>query len=168
MNIRIFNRLIGDFVEINKEIQKFFGIPYAKPSVGHLRWKAPQPLENWSGIRNTLGFGPRAMQASIFGDLDFKSDYLSEDYLYLNVWAPAVRFTEKLPVLVYFHGGGFVAGDGSEPRYNGEAMAQKGIVVVTVNYRLNIFGFLAHSVLSKEAPYKASGNYGLLDQMASL
>ncbi|XFE74055.1 carboxylesterase family protein [Algoriphagus halophilus] len=100
--------------------------------------------------------------------MDFKSDGLSEDCLYLNVWTPADRNTKNLPVLVYFYGGGYVAGDGSEPRYNGEAMAQKGIVVVTVNYRLNVFGFLAHPELSAESPYQASGNYGLLDQMASL
>ncbi len=97
-----------------------------------------------------------------------RSNGLSEDCLYLNVWTPAKRDTKGLPVLVYFFGGGFVAGDGSEPRYDGANMAKKGIVVVTVNYRLNIFGFFAHPELSKEAPYKASGNYGLLDQNEAL
>ena len=87
---------------------------------------------------------------------------------YLNVWTPADRNTKGLPVLVYFYGGGNVAGDASEPRYDGESMAKKGIVVVTPNYRLNVFGFLAHPELSAEAPYKASGNYGLLDQHAAL
>ncbi|WP_296698810.1 carboxylesterase family protein [Algoriphagus sp.] len=165
---KIKNGIIEGSFDTKSGIQKFFGIPFAKPPVGDLRWKAPQPLDNWSGIKKTMAFGPRAVQAPVFGDMDFKSDGLSEDCLYLNVWTPADRNSKDLPVLVYFYGGGFVAGDGSEPRYNGEAMAQKGIVVVTVNYRLNIFGFLAHPELSAEAPYKASGNYGFLDQMASL
>ena len=165
---KIKNGIIEGSFDTKSGIQKFFGIPFAKPPLGELRWKAPQPLENWNGVLKTMSFGPRAIQAPVFGDMDFKSDGLSEDCLYLNVWTPADRNTKDLPVLVYFYGGGFVAGDGSEPRYNGEAMAQKGIVVVTVNYRLNIFGFYAHPGLSAEAPYKASGNYGLLDQMASL
>lgn len=149
-------------------IQTYLGIPYAQAPVGALRWKAPQPLAPWSGVKETKQFGPRAMQAPVFGDMKFRSDGISEDCLYLNVWTPARRNTQGLPVLVYFYGGGFVAGDGSEPRYDGESMAKKGIVVVTVNYRLNIFGFFAHPELSAEAPYKASGNYGLLDQAAAL
>ena len=108
------------------------------------------------------------MQKLIWGDMNSRSNGVSEDCLYLNVWTPATRKTTGLPVLVYFYGGGFVAGDGSEPRYDGESMAKKGIVVVTCNYRLNIFGFLAHPDLSAESPYKASGNYGLLDQVAAL
>lgn len=165
---QIKNGLIAGSYDIKTGMQKYFGIPFAQPPVGELRWKAPQPLADWSGVKETKKFGPRAVQAPVFGDMDFKSDGISEDCLYLNVWTPANRNTENLPVLVYFYGGGFVAGDGSEPRYNGEAMARKGIVVVTVNYRLNIFGFFAHPELSAEAPYKASGNYGLMDQMASL
>lgn len=165
---KIKNGMIAGSFDTKTGIQKFFGIPFAKPPVGDLRWKAPQPVGNWSGIKETKKFGPRAVQAPVFGDMDFKSDGVSEDCLYLNVWTPADRNTKDLPVLVYFYGGGFVAGDGSEPRYNGEAMAQKGIVVVTVNYRLAIFGFLAHPDLSAEAPYNASGNYGLMDQTASL
>ncbi|MEN2283144.1 carboxylesterase family protein [Algoriphagus sp. SE2] len=168
VQVKIKNGIIEGSFDTKTGIQKFFGIPYAKPPVEDLRWKAPQPLDDWSGIKKTVKFGPRAVQAPVFGDMDFKSDGISEDCLYLNVWSPADRNTKDLPVLVYFYGGGFVAGDGSEPRYNGESMAQKGIVVVTVNYRLNIFGFLAHPDLSSEAPYKASGNYGLMDQMASL
>ncbi|WP_339864002.1 carboxylesterase family protein [uncultured Algoriphagus sp.] len=165
---KIKNGIIAGSYDTKTGIQKFFGIPFAKPPVGDLRWKAPQPMDNWTGVKVTKKFGPRAVQAPVFGDMDFKSDGISEDCLYLNVWTPADRNMKDLPVLVYFYGGGFVAGDGSEPRYNGEAMAQKGIVVVTVNYRLNIFGFFAHPELSAEAPYKASGNYGLMDQMASL
>ena len=108
------------------------------------------------------------MQRPIFGDMNFRSDLMSEDCLYLNVWTPAKSGDERLPVLVYFYGGGFVAGDGSEPRYDGASMARRGIVAVTVNYRLGIFGFFAHPELTKESPHHASGNYGLLDQHAAL
>jgi para-nitrobenzyl esterase len=149
-------------------IQTYFGVPFAKPPVGGLRWKAPQPVENWKGVKQTKKFGPRPMQTIVFGDMNSRSDGLSEDCLYLNVWTPAKRSTKDLPVLVYFYGGGNVAGDASEPRYDGESMAKKGIVVITCNYRLNIFGNFAHPDLSKEAAYKASGNYGLLDQVAAL
>lgn len=149
-------------------LQIYFGVPFAKPPVGDLRWKAPQSLDNWSGVKETKKFGPRPVQSIVFGDMKSRSDGISEDCLYLNVWTPAKRNTTGLPVLVYFYGGGFVAGDGSEPRYDGAAMAQKGIIVVTVNYRLGMFGFFAHPELSAEAPYKASGNYGLLDQNEAL
>lgn len=149
-------------------IQKYFGIPFAKPPVGNLRWKAPQPLDNWIGVKQTKKFAARPMQKLIWGDMNSRSNGVSEDCLYLNVWTPTTYKNKDLPVLVYFFGGGFVAGDGSEPRYDGESMAQKGIVVVTVNYRLNIFGFFAHPELSAEAPYKGSGNYGLLDQNMAL
>jgi para-nitrobenzyl esterase len=149
-------------------IQTYFGVPFAKPPVGGLRWKAPQPVENWKGVKQTKKFGPRPMQTIVFGDMNSRSDGVSEDCLYLNVWTPAKRSTKDLPVLVYFYGGGNVAGDASEPRYDGESMAKKGIVVITCNYRLNIFGNFAHPDLSKEAAYKASGNYGLLDQVAAL
>lgn len=149
-------------------IQTYFGVPFAKPPVGDLRWKAPQPMDNWTGIKSTKKFSARPMQTIVFGDMNSWSDGVDEDCLYLNIWTPATRTAQNLPVLVYFYGGGFVAGDASEPRYNGESMAKKGVVTVTVNYRLNIFGFLAHPELSAEAPYKASGNYGLLDQAMAL
>ena len=149
-------------------ISIFRGVPYAQPPVGNLRWKAPQPVKNWEGVRKAEKFGPRAMQKPIYGDMNFRSDGVSEDCLYLNVWTAAKTGNEKLPVLVYFYGGGFQAGDGSELRYDGESMSRKGIVTVTVNYRLGIFGFFAHPELSKEAPYHASGNYALLDQSAAL
>ena len=149
-------------------IQTYFGVPFAKPPVGPLRWKAPQALDPWEGVKMTKAFGPRPMQTLVFGDMKSRSNGVSEDCLYLNIWTPATRNTKDLPVLVYFYGGGFVAGDASEYRYDGESMAKQGIVTVTVNYRLNIFGFLAHPDLSAESPYKASGNYGLLDQQAAL
>ena len=165
---KIENGTIEGAYDTKSGLQMYFGIPFAKPPVGDLRWKAPQPLDNWKDVLPTKAFGPRAVQAIVFGDMGSRSNGLSEDCLYLNVWTPAKRDTKGLPVLVYFFGGGYVAGDGAEPRYDGASMAKKGIVVVTVNYRLNIFGFFAHPELSKEAPYKASGNYGLLDQHAAL
>lgn len=149
-------------------IRIFKGIPFAAPPVGSLRWREPQPVQNWTGIRKADKFGPRAMQPPIFADMAFRSDGMSENCLYLNVWTPATSGKERLPVLVYFYGGGFVAGDGSELRYDGESMARRGIVSVTVNYRLGVFGFMAHPELTKESPHKASGNYGLLDQAAAL
>jgi para-nitrobenzyl esterase len=113
-------------------------------------------------------FGPRAMQLPLFGDMHFRSTGMSEDCLYLNIWTPAKSAGEKLPVLVYFFGGGFRAGDGSEGRYDGESMAKKGIVSITVNYRLGPFGFMAYPGLTAESPQHASGNYGFLDQNAAL
>ena len=152
----------------NSGIFTFKGIPYAEPPIDELRWKAPKQIVKWEGVRKAYKFGPRAMQLSVFGDMNFRSDGMSEDCLYLNVWTPSVSSNDKLPVLVYFYGGGFVAGDGSEPRYDGESMARKGIVVVTINYRLGVFGFMAHPELSKESIHHASGNYGLMDQSAAL
>ncbi|GAA4798128.1 carboxylesterase family protein [Olivibacter ginsenosidimutans] len=149
-------------------IASFKGIPFAAPPVGKFRWREPQPVQPWQGVRKADRFGPRAMQRPIFDDMQFRSDGMSEDCLYLNVWTPAKTFKEKLPVLVYFYGGGLIAGDGSEFRYDGESMARKGIVTVTVNYRLNIFGFFSHPELTSESPYHASGNYGFLDQLAAL
>ena len=149
-------------------IVEFKGVPYAVPPVGVLRWREPQPVKNWNGIRKADQFSPRAMQLNVFGDMNFRSNGMSEDCLYLNVWTPAKSANDRLPVLVYFYGGGFDIGDGSEPRYDGESMARKGIVSITVNYRLGVFGFLSHPELTKESPYHASGNYGLIDQTAAL
>ncbi len=149
-------------------ISEYKGIPFAQPPVGDLRWKEPQPVKNWEGIRKAEKFGPRAMQLPIYSDMNFRSDGVSEDCLYLNIWTPAKTGKEELPVLVYFYGGGFHAGDGSEYRYDGESMARRGIVSVTVNYRLGVFGFLAHPGLSKESSHHASGNYGLMDQVEAL
>jgi para-nitrobenzyl esterase len=149
-------------------ISMFKGVPFAQPPVGELRWKEPQPVKNWEGIRKADHFAARAMQLPVFSDMQFRSDGVSEDCLYLNIWTPAKTGKEELPVLVYFYGGGFVAGDGSEYRYDGESMARRGIVSVTVNYRLGIFGFMAHPELTKESPHHASGNYGLMDQAEAL
>lgn len=144
------------------------GVPYAQPPVGDLRWKEPQPAKNWTGILKADHFGGRAMQKNIYSDMIFRTNVTSEDCLYLNVWSPAKTGKEKLPVLVYFYGGGYSAGDGSEYRYDGAALARRGIVTVTLNYRLGIFGFFSHPELTKESPYHGSGNYGLLDQTAAL
>jgi len=150
-------------------VRSFKGIPFAQPPVGALRWREPQPVKNWKGVRKADKFGARCMQRTGPGaDYWFRSDGMSEDCLYLNVWTPAKSAKERLPVLVYVFGGGFQNGDGSEPRYDGESMATKGMVAVTVNYRLNIFGFFSHPELTRESPHHASGNYGLLDQVAAL
>ena len=150
------------------DVRYFKGVPFAAPPVGDLRWKEPQPVKNWEGVRKADKFGPRAMQRPIYSDMMFRSDGVSEDCLYLNIWTPAATGKEKLPVLVYFFGGGLMAGDGSEYRYDGESMARKGIVAITVNYRLSIFGFFAHPELTAESPHHASGNYGFMDQAAAL
>jgi para-nitrobenzyl esterase len=150
-------------------VRTFKGIPFAQPPVGDLRWREPQPVKNWTGTRNADQFGPRCMQRTSAGaDYWFRSNGMSEDCLYLNVWTPAKSSTERLPVLVYIFGGGFQNGDGSEPRYDGESMARRGMVAVSVNYRTNIFGFFVHPELIKESPRHAAGNYGLLDQVAAL
>ncbi len=162
------NGIIEGLKDPKTGLREYFGIPFAKAPVGELRWKAPQPLDNWEGVLKTQKFGPKPVQIEVFGKMNNRLDTMSEDCLYLNVWTMAVKHTKPLPVLVYIYGGGFVAGDGAEPRYDGASMAQKGIVVVTFNYRLNLFGFLALPELSAEAPYKSSGNYGYLDQIAAL
>jgi len=150
-------------------VRAFKGIPYAQAPVGPLRWQAPQAPAGWNGTRQAAGFGPRCMQLPLFSDMVFRSNGMSEDCLYLNVWAPSQPTANaRLPVLVYFYGGGLVGGDGSEPRYDGAAMARRGIVAMTVNYRLGVFGFLAHPGLSAESPNQASGNYGFMDQAAAL
>jgi para-nitrobenzyl esterase len=149
-------------------IHSFKGIPYAQAPVGDLRWKEPQAPKSWTGVRRADHFGPQAMQRAVYSDMMFRSAGKSEDCLYLNVWTPAKSAKEKLPVLVYFYGGGFMAGDGSEYRYDGESLAKKGIITITINYRLGIFGFFAHPELTKESLHHSSGNYGLMDQHAAL
>jgi len=153
-------------------VRLFLGLPYAAPPVGRRRWKPPQPVAAWRGVRDASRFGPRCMQLPIFSDMVFRSNGMSEDCLDLNVWVPPSpakgRMAKRLPVLLYFFGGGFVAGDGSEYRYDGESLARRGIVVVTANYRLGVFGFLALPALAAESPHRASGDYGLLDQAAAL
>ncbi len=167
--VKIANGTLESTTTSSSGVRSFKGIPFGQPPVGNLRWREPQPVKNWTGVRNADKFGPRCMQRTGPGaDYWFRSDGMSEDCLYLNVWTPAKTGKEKLPVLVYIFGGGFQNGDGSEPRYDGENMAGKGMVAVSVNYRTNIFGFFVHPELTKESPNHAAGNYGLLDQVAAL
>ncbi|HUG12518.1 MAG TPA: carboxylesterase/lipase family protein [Opitutaceae bacterium] len=149
-------------------VRAFKGIPYAAPPVGSLRWKPPQPVQRWEGVRPAIEFGARAMQEHIWDDMFFFDPGPSEDCLYLNVWTPAKDTSAKLPVMVWIHGGGFVAGATSEPRQEGGNLCMKGVVVVSMNYRMGVFGFMAHPELSAESPHGASGNYGLLDMVAAL
>ncbi len=148
-------------------LRVFLGIPFAAPPVGDLRWRAPQPAPSWDGVRKATAFGSRCMQGRIFDDMVFR-DQTSEDCLYLNVWTPAQSENARLPVMVWIYGGGFQAGSTSEPRQDGARLARKGVVVVSMNYRLGVFGFLAHPALTAESAEHASGNYGLMDQLAAL
>ncbi len=167
-SVTVSGGILEGTIDPGSGVRSFKGIPFAAPLVGDLRWRPPQPAAPWAGVRPAHQFGPRAMQLPVFGDMSFRSNGMSEDCLYLNVWAPAAPAEEQLPVLVYFYGGGNVAGDGSEPRYDGARLAQSGIITVTANYRLNIFGFFAHPELTQESPHHAAGNYGYLDQAAAL
>lgn len=140
------------------EIRAFKGIPFAAPPTGELRWKPPQPPPRWQGVRQATEFGAACMQTPDRRGLD-------EDCLTLNVWTPARETKARLPVMVWVHGGGFVFGSGE---IKGEVLAQRGVVVVSFNYRLGVLGFLAHPALARESPRRSSGNYGLLDQIAAL
>lgn len=152
-------------------VAAFLGIPFAKPPVGALRWRPPQPVEDWNGIRDAVQYGNGCVQRvpSPTG-LELVKEPVSEDCLYLNVWTPkrALADKKKLPVLVIIHGGGFQAVSGAYDILQGWELAEQGIVVVTCNYRLGAFGFFAHPELTGESPMHASGNYGILDQIAAL
>jgi para-nitrobenzyl esterase len=150
------------------KVKAFLGLPYAAPPVGDLRWKAPQPAAKWTGERDATKFGAHCAQNAVFADMIFQDGVNSEDCLFLNVYAPANATPKsKLPVMFWIHGGGFAGGASSEPRHNGDYLPLKGVVLVTINYRLGVFGFLATSDLAKEANGTA-GNYGLLDMVAAL
>jgi len=147
-------------------INTFLGIPYAAPPVGELRWKPPTPATKWTGVRKATEFGAHCMQGPVYSDMVFPDPGGSEDCLTLNVWAPANA--KQLPVMVWIYGGGFVAGSTSEPRQHGDNLAKLGVVVVSMNYRLGIFGFFVHPGLAAESEHHAAGNYGLMDQTAAL
>ena len=155
-------------------IQVFKGIPFAAPPLGELRWRAPQPVDAWQGIKDCTTWAPSPIQAEprpfMFWSQEFliPKEPISEDCLYLNVWSSAKEETEKRPVLVYIYGGGFRSGGSGCPIYDGEEMAKRGVVFVSINYRVGVFGFLAHPELSAETEYGASGNYALLDMIAGL
>jgi para-nitrobenzyl esterase len=149
-------------------VKKFLGVPFAQPPVGELRWKAPKPVQAWEGIREAKAFRDDPMQPNVFGDMNFRGSGRSEDCLYLNIWTTAKTTTDGLPVLIYFNGGGLMAGSGSEPRYDGSSIAKEGVIGVTANYREGVFGFFAHPELTSTSDYKGSGNYGFLDQVAAI
>lgn len=162
------NGVIEGVVSADGMVRTFKGIPYAAPPVGPLRWKPPQPAPPWAGVRQAVDFGPRPMQGRIFSDMIFHDNGPGEDCLYLNIWMPEHRSPGKLPVMVWIYGGGFAAGSTSEPRQDGGNLAKRGVMVVSFGYRLGVFGFLALPELTKESEHSASGNYGLLDQVAAL
>jgi para-nitrobenzyl esterase len=149
-------------------VRTFLGIPYAAPPVGDLRWKPPIAADKWTGVRKATAFGAACVQPPVYDDMNFRGASQSEDCLYLNVWTPAKAADAKLAVMVWIHGGGFVAGASSEPRQDGTFLSQQNVVVVSMNYRLGIFGFFVHPDLAKESGRNAAGNYGLLDMIAAL
>jgi para-nitrobenzyl esterase len=148
-------------------VNAFLGIPYAAPPVGKLRWKPPMPPPKWEGVRKATAFGARCMQTRVYSDMVFRDPGISENCLMLNVWSPPGG-KEGLPVMVWIHGGGFAAGASSEPRQDGSHLAKLGVVVVSMNYRMGIFGFFVHPELTAESGKNAAGNYGLLDIVAAL
>jgi len=157
-------------------VWSYKGIPYAAPPVGTLRWRPPQPVVRWEGVRAATAFAPACLQAHRPADTDFDDiiafyglniDRTSEDCLYLNIWTAAAGGA-RAPVMVWIHGGGLTAGHGGEPTYDGTALAKRGIVLVTINYRLGPLGYLVHPLLAAESEQHASGNYGTLDQIAAL
>jgi para-nitrobenzyl esterase len=152
----------------DSKVNAYLGLPYAAPPVGDKRWKAPEPPVPWKGERDATRFGAHCAQNRIFDDIIFQDSGASEDCLFLNVYAPAnATATSKLPVMFWIHGGGYATGASSEPRHNGDFLPLKGVVLVTINYRLGVFGFLATAEFAKEGN-GAAGNYGLLDMVAAL
>ncbi len=158
-------------------ITAYKGIPFAAPPVGDLRWREPRPPASWQGVRPATRFSADCFQAKSGALGPWSAEFQppaameggsSEDCLYLNVWTPAAKAGEKRPVFVWIHGGAFTGGSGAVPIYNGEGLASKGLVMVTINYRLGVFGFLAHPELTAESAHHSSGNYALLDMIAAL
>ncbi|HEX7159135.1 MAG TPA: carboxylesterase family protein, partial [Edaphobacter sp.] len=152
----------------NGKVAAFKGIPYAAPPVGKLRWREPQPAAKWKGVRAAKEFGSRCMQQAAYPDMIFHDPGQSEDCLTLNVWAPAGAKQGTLPVMVWIYGGGFQSGSTSEARQDGQYLAQRNVVVVSMNYRMGVLGFFTHPELTAESPHHASGNYGLLDQAEAI
>ena len=161
-------------VGVDGAVSHYLGVPFAAAPVAGLRWRPPQPVAQWQGILETVHAAPACPQPlpspGSFYQKEFflTSERQSEDCLYLNIWVPARAPNEKLPVMVWFYGGGFVQGSGSLPSFDGEALAHRGVIVVTINYRLGPLGFLALPALDQESPDHVSGNYGLLDMIAAL
>lgn len=172
--VQVEGGMISGTMDPQGGIREFKGIPFAAPPVGALRWREPQPVVSWTGVRKCDSFGPSPMQGKPVPFSMWSQEFLipaspiGEDCLYLNVWTGAKTAGERRPVLVWIYGGGFVSGGSGVPIYDGAAMARKGIIFVSINYRVGIFGFFAHPELTLESGHHASGNYGLLDQIASL
>ena len=151
------------------DVDVFGSVPFAAPPVGELRWRAPQPAASWHGRRDATVRAPICMQPrGASAEAGVNDATMSEDCLYLNIWRPATRPAARLPVMVWIHGGAFRGGGGALPLYDGTALARRGVIVVTINYRLGAFGTFSHPALRAEAPGAATGNFGLLDQMAAL
>ena len=161
--VRTESGLVSGVPGRDPSITVYNGVPYAAPPMGDLRWRAPQPPIPWQGVRKADTFGSACPQTR-----PRPGEAISEDCLFLNIWTGAPSASERRPVMVWFHGGRFIFGSGAEPRFDGEGLARKGVVVVTMNYRLGVFGFLATPELSRESGHNASGNWGLLDQIACL
>jgi para-nitrobenzyl esterase len=171
--LRIESGLVQGSIDGTGEVVAFKGIPYAAPPVGGMRWREPQPAAKWDGVRKADPFGASCPQPFSTGAPPYTEEFamrgpMSEDCLFLNVWAPAKPATDPLAVMVYIHGGSGTRGSGSIPVYDGESLARKGIIVVTVNFRLGILGGMGHPQLSQESPHKVCGNYGMLDMIAAL
>ena len=168
--VQLDSGMVSGIAGSNPDVRVFKGIPFAAPPTGNLRWRAPQPVAHWDGVRKGDEFGPICMQATGRGGGGGQgaAPNMSEDCLYLNVWTAAKAASERLPVLLWIHPGGYTSGSGSSPGTDGEALAKKGAVVVTINYRLGVLGFFAHPELTKESDRRASGNYALMDQTAAL
>jgi len=166
--VKIDSGTITGTTSANPDVRVFKGIPFAAPPLGTNRWRAPQPVPPWTTVRAATEYGPRCTQGGPGGPNAPTPPPTSEDCLYLNVWTTADSASAKRPVMLWIYGGGFFGGAGSEPRYGGEGLANKGAVVVTINYRLGSLGFFAHQDLSAESEHKVSGNYGMLDAIAAL
>jgi para-nitrobenzyl esterase len=170
--IRTENGIVSGIKSGNISI--FKGIPFAAPPIGDLRWRAPQPVKNWTGVLKCNEFSASPMQNKPVPFMMWTKEFitppekLSEDCLYLNIWTPDRSAKKKLPVFVWIYGGGFSSGSAACAIYDGEKMSKQGVVFVSFNYRVGVLGFLAHPELSSESPNKVSGNYGLLDQVAAL
>jgi para-nitrobenzyl esterase len=171
---RTANGVVQGVVSADNRVRTFKGIPFAAPPVGALRWKAPQPAASWTGVRKSVDYGPRCMQGNIYSDMRFGDAGPTEDCLYLNMWMSEAAYDGrepgqiKLPVMVWIFGGGFQAGSTSEPRQDAGVLSRRGVMIVSFNYRLGVFGYFSHPELARESGHNASGNYGLLDQVAAL
>jgi len=166
--VRIDSGLVSGLAACDKgDVRVYKGIPFAAPPVGDFRWREPQPVKPWDRVRECKEYGPWCPQPRSMVGFESGNEF-SEDCLYLNIWTPAKSAKEKLPVMVWIHGGGCTTGSGATKTYDGTKLAQNRVVVVTINYRLGPFGYFAHPLLSKESPHGVSGNYGHLDQIAAL